>query len=874
MASLLSRDRWEHLEPLLDAALELTPERRDAFVNGSCSGDDALRAELRALLAEYATHDVLLDRPAAERFASLLDDDLSRLPSVLSDRYRIERELGRGGMAVVYLADDLRHERQVAIKVLRPKIAAALGAERFLAEIKLTAQLQHANILPLHDSGEAGGFLFYVTPYLEDGSLRQRLEREKQLSIDTAVRLTCEVASALEAAHRRGVVHRDIKPENILLHDGTALVADFGIALALSEASPRVPTPELALGTPQYMSPEHAAGDGPIDSRTDIYALGTVLYEMLTGEVPFTGTSAAEIIAMRSATPAPSPRVLRPAVPASIDAVVSRALSREPADRYRTAGDFAEALKTALVEHSADQSSRRQPGMRRRRLMRSLGAVAVVTVGLAGAAIARSWNSSARPGAIAAPDTVKSIAVLPLVTVGNDTANSYFAEGMGDFLSSALGNVAGIRVISTRTTAFLFTRGRSVDFRSIGQQLGVTMLLQGSVLRAGEQLQVPMSLVSAQTGRTVWSHTYRHELREAKDLFAVQDDIVKDVVSQLRITLSAGQQRAPTHPHTENLEALDLYEQGQSFLDKRSPDGVERARQYFERAIATDSNLAEAYTGLAAVYTTYAIGNLGDYEPTKYYPLARDFAQRALAIDSASADAHAYMGAVKCLYEFDWAGADRDISRALAIDPRSSIAHLWRVTLLEFTRRFGEAAKEARAGLDLEPQSLYATIELGRALFFDKQYDQAVVQLRRVIERDSMPPRAHMLLGQVYEHTNRLDSAVVEMEAAVRNAPESSRALAFLAHAYALNGRRTDALRELGVLRQRALHAYVPAFDFAVAYAGLGLSDETFTWLGKAFDDRSLRPYLMDPTFDSIRSDPRYQSLLRKLHLPAAARAG
>ncbi len=359
MSVPLSASRWKTLEPLIDAAVELAPERRRAFVRDSCGGDQTLEAELEHLLAQYERHDSQFDQPAVERFSSLLDDDAA-LPNVLLDRYRIEREVGRGGMATVYLARDLRHERDVAVKVLHPDLAAALGVERFLSEIKTTAKLQHPHILALHDSGEADGFLFYVMPFVEGESLRSRLEREQQLPIDEVVRIASEVASALDAAHKAGVIHRDIKPENILLHNGTALVADFGIALAVSEATPRLTHSGLVLGTPQYMSPEQASAGGTIDARADVYALATVVFEMLAGEVPFTGATPAMVVAKRAAMTAPPVRVLRAAVTPRMDAVVARALAREAVDRYRTAGEFAEALRGALVPTS-DQIGERTP---------------------------------------------------------------------------------------------------------------------------------------------------------------------------------------------------------------------------------------------------------------------------------------------------------------------------------------------------------------------------------------------------------------------------------------------------------------------------------------------------------------------------------
>ncbi|HVT39292.1 MAG TPA: serine/threonine-protein kinase, partial [Gemmatimonadaceae bacterium] len=405
----LSRDRWTTLEPLIDAALELPRDGREVFLDEACDGDSALRAQLDLLLAEHGHDDTLLDHPAAERFWSLLaQDGPARLPAVLSERYRIEGEIGRGGMATVYLAHDVRHDRKVAVKVLDPEFAAVVGAERFLAEIKTTARLQHPHILPLYDSGSTDGVLFYVMPYVEGGSLRKLMAREHQLPVKDAVRIACEVAGALEAAHREGVIHRDIKPENILLHNGSALVADFGIALAVSTAAaPRLTASGITVGTPQYMSPEQATGAPSIDSRSDIYSLGAVLFEMLAGEPPFTGATTAAVIAKIVALSAPSLRIVRTAIPKAVDAAVARALAREPVDRFRTAGEFAEALQGTTIALPSRRASvsgeltasavRPQPGWRRRVANPKQLAAVLVVMSVVGAGFGTwAWRAAHR----------------------------------------------------------------------------------------------------------------------------------------------------------------------------------------------------------------------------------------------------------------------------------------------------------------------------------------------------------------------------------------------------------------------------------------------------------------------------------------------
>jgi serine/threonine protein kinase len=367
----------------------------------------------------------------------------SRLEPALAGRYSLDRELGEGGMAVVFLAHDLRHGREVALKVLRPEVSAEIGAERFLLEIRLAAGLTHPHILPVFDSGEADGLLFYVMPSMEGRSLRERLDREKQLSLTEALRITREVASALDYAHRHNVVHRDIKPENILLHDGAAMVADFGIGKVLSVGGRSLTQTGLAIGTPAYMSPEQSAGELSTDGRSDLYSLGCVLYEMLTGEPPFTGVSAQAIIAKRFVSPIPKVRTTRD-VPEAVDAAVSRALARTPVDRYPTAAEFAEALR--VITLYGGTGSQRTPTEAQRA-------------------------------------TSKAIAVLPFKNMSADPENEYFSDGMTEEIINALGKLPGIHVAS-RTSSFAF-KGKEVDVREIGEKLGVTTVLEGSVRKVG-----------------------------------------------------------------------------------------------------------------------------------------------------------------------------------------------------------------------------------------------------------------------------------------------------------------------------------------------------------------------------------------------------
>ena len=517
-------------------------------------------------------------------------DVLDRLRSALADRYSIERELGSGGMATVYLARDPKHHRRVAVKVLRPELAAAIGAERFLREIEVTAGLTHPHIVPLYDSGVASGLLFHVTPYVEGESLRERLRREKQLPIADAISIAREVADAMDYAHRRGVVHRDIKPENILLEERHAVVADFGIARAIDGAGgARLTETGVAVGTPAYMSPEQAGGGHSVDGRSDVYSLGCVLYEMLAGEPPFTGPTVESVIHQHLSVHPRLVTELRPAVDRDTCAVVTKALAKTPADRFRTAAEFAAALAPG------GQSGEVSPS------------------GEVGTA---------------------SIAVLPFMNLSGDPENQYFSDGLAEDIIDALTQVAGLRVMA-RTSSFAF-RGKEQDVREIGSRLNVEHVLEGSVRRAGNRLRVTTQLVKASDGYHLWSQRFD---REMTDVFAIQDEISHAIVEKLRVRLSAD--RPLVKRYTENLAAYDLCLKGRHHLFTMTEEGRETARRYCEQAIALEPNYALAYVVLAESYWWSAYYGFAD--PREAIPRVKSVVLEALRFDDAIAEAHSVL---------------------------------------------------------------------------------------------------------------------------------------------------------------------------------------------------------------------------------------
>src|SRR3954462_12043875 len=483
-----------------------------------------------------------------------LGDTQFALTSSFADRYTIERLLGQGGMATVHLAEERKHRRKVAIKVLRRELGASVGAERFMREIGIAARLSHPHLLPLIDSGESGGSLYYVSPYVPGGSLRDRLRRDKRLTTDEALRIAHEVGAALDYAHRNGFVHRDVKPENILFADDHALLADFGIAQVRASSEGESETLTLAgftLGTPEYMSPEQAAGESAVGVPGDIYSLACVIYEMLAGEPPLTGATPRATMA-KQVTERPRPlRSLRPDAPAGFERVLEKALAKNPAERYTTIAEFCDALNRARTEPT------------------------------------RRFTMMAR-----------SIAVLPFVNSSPDPDNEYLSDGITDELIDALAKVDGLRVAS-RTSAFAL-KGKSLDVRAIGALLGVSEVLEGSVRKSGDRLRITAQLTSTDDGRLLWSQRFDRTL---VDVFAIQDEIATTIVNTLRATMFAELSEHIPRRYTENIQAYGLYLKGRFAWSRRTQEGVAEAIEYFKQAIAEDPGYAPAYAGLGDSYS-------------------------------------------------------------------------------------------------------------------------------------------------------------------------------------------------------------------------------------------------------------------------------
>jgi len=762
---------------------------------------------------------------------SNVGDIPSALADALHDRYLLERELGRGGMATVYLAHDLKHERPVALKVLRSEIASELGTVRFLREIKLAARLRHPHILPLYDSGSlepepASGkapLPFYVMPYVEGDSLRARLSQQRRLPLDEALRIAREVANALDYAHRHDIVHRDIKPENILFEEGHALVTDFGIARAITAAGQEGSTAAgVLIGTPDYMSPEQALGETELDGRSDIYSLGCVLFEMLAGEPPFTGRKEA-VMALRCIEPARRVRTLRSEIPEAVDQMVGRALERVPADRFPTAAAFAEAL-----------------------------------------AARRTGAAASAAGSDPVAREPHAIAVLPFANLSPDQENEYFSDGMSEEIINALAHVTGLRV-AARSSSFAL-KGKDLDAQTIAQRLKVSSLVEGSVRKVGNRIRLTAQLVDAADGYQRWSQTYERTLN---DVFALQEELAQAIVRALPLATGEPVDTRLVKPGTSNLEAYTLYMRGRYFANKRTGDDLRLAVGYFEQAIERDPVWAPAHTGLAASWSLRGFEEFGDLPPREAMPKGKAAALRAIDLDPAETEAHVWLGAVLMLYDWDWGEAEAQFTLATGSGP-NPIAHLWYAIFLAGMSRHEESITHVLRAQALDPVSLPVQLTVARCYAFAREYERALEQLRAILHMEPRYPLIRAWIGRVLFAQGRFREALTEVEQGMGLAGRHPVLLEIAGCAYGELGMRADAQAIVEELRQLSTRHYVSPVLEANVLGAMGDLDEAFRANDRAVEQRAgtlalLRVALEIPS--AVRSDPRFAALLGKLRL-------
>ncbi len=725
-------------------------------------------------------------------------------------------------MAVIFLGHDSRPDRPVALKVLRPELAAALGVERFLREIEIAAKLSHPNIVALYDCGEAGGLLYYSMPYVEGESLRDRLRREKQLPIQQATRIACEVADALGYAHSLGIVHRDIKPENVLFQAGHAVVADFGIARAVSAAGgERLTDTGLAIGTPAYMSPEQATGDCDIDGRSDIYSLGCILYEMLAGDPPFAGATAHAILARKSVGQVPAISTIRETVPQHVEQTISKALARVPADRYATALEFSAALTGAAgpTTPSADYAT---------------------------------------------------IAVLPFANMSADPENEYFSDGITEEVINAVAGIPDLRV-TARTSVFQF-KGKEYDIREIGRKLNVGTVLEGSVRKAGTRVRVTAQLVNVADGYHLWSERFDRNLA---DIFAIQEEISLAIAERLKRQLAPAIPRSTATAMTPEARpepaAYDAYLRGRYHRRQMfaGGDAIDKAAAGYREAIELDPRFALAYSALAELHVVLAIG-FATQPSRELMPKAKEAAERALALNANLAEAQLARALVAMYYEWDYATAKARIDRAIAINPSFVDAHFWAEFYYTYVERdFRQAVAVNRRAAELDPLDLNISSRLTQVWIIFDRLDEAIERLERIVQIDPDHMVTHVELADAYARKGDHAKAMAAAERAIELSSGQFLPAVAVAIAVARSGDITRARELLRELTERAQSGYVFPFWLAVAHAALGEMDRAFEYLSEAQHDRdpNLLYITVVPREIGWQQDPRYPRVLREIGL-------
>ena len=778
--------------------------------------------------------------------------------------YRVLEKLGAGGMGEVYRAHDERLDRDVAIKILPLSVRDDPAARsRLLGEARSASQLNHSHICTVYEVGEENGVAFIAMEFIAGRSLRGIIPPDG-LPVEQVVRYGAQIADALAHAHQRRIVHRDLKPANVAVTpDGSAKVLDFGLATrfreeeigAVTQSHVNLGKSELLAGTLPYMAPEQLRGEAA-DARSDIWGLGILLYEMVSGRQPFAGQSGFELTSAILRDPPPP---LPDRVPTGLTAVIQKCMAKDPSARYQNAGEIRSALEMLGARSTA--ASKASPRLVPLRLGSKAAVLTWATVGAAALFAVlfalnvggwRDWfvRRSTTP-------VIRSLAVLPLANLSGDASQDFFADGMTAELIREVSKIAQLRVVS-RTSVMTY-KGKHAPLPQIARELGVNALLEGSVARSGNRVRIDVGLYDGASERELSSETFERDLN---DILTLEEEVAHAIAVRIRLKIS------PAKLSSTNPEAYDLYLKGRYSLDQGSVDELKLALVYFRQGIEKDPQFAPLYAGLADAYARLPFYT--DTRPSEAFPEAKEAATKALDLDPTLAEAHASMAYVLNYYDWDRSGAEQEFKRALELNPNDAAAHHAYGRFLASTGRVDEARAELNRAQEFDPLSLIIQSNAGMIAYFARQYDDAIRQLQKVLELDPKFPVPYWGMAMCFEQQKKYPEALAQFEKGIELLGRGANGIASLAHAYGLAGQDTEAKKILVELKDRSRSKYVSSYQFAVIYLGLGQNERAIAALEDAYRERStLLGYLkMDPRFDPLRADSRFQDLLSRIHLP------
>jgi serine/threonine protein kinase/tetratricopeptide (TPR) repeat protein len=778
--------------------------------------------------------------------------------SIFAGRYQVIEELGKGGMGRVYKVFDTKIKEKVALKLIKPEIASDKETiERFGNELRLARKISQRNVCRMFDMGEAEGAHFITMEYVHGEDLKSMIHMSGSLSVGMLLSVGKQVCDGLAEAHSLGVVHRDLKPQNIMIDkNGNAKIMDFGIARSVKDKG--LTGAGVMIGTPQYMSPEQAEAK-EIDHRSDIYSLGVILYEMATSRVPFEGETALSIAMKHKGEIPKDPKQLNPHIPDDLNEVILKCLEKDKAKRYQNASDISSVLEK--IEKGIPTTERVVPEQKTitsreitvkfslKKLMAPVLIVAVIVL-----AAAAYWLFIPKEHAPSTPVQKNSIAVLPFVDLSPQKDHEWLSDGISEAMINALSRLKNLRV-AARTSAYFFKEKKS-DIHEIGRMLKVENVLEGSVQVAGNMLRITAQLISVKDGYQLWSDKFD---RKSEDVFAIQDEIAREIVKALKVRLLGEDEVQLGKRHTENIEAYNLYLQGLYFWNKRTEEDLKKSVEFFKKAIERDPEYALAYVGLADSYII--LGAWAFLSPDESFPEAKKAALKALEIDPSLGETHNALAYISFGYGWDWAGAEREFKRALEVSPNNSIVYLYYFDYLLSMGKFDEALIDIRRAQELDPLSLIINAVAGKAYQYAGKYDKAIEQYKKTLEMDSNFRPAHSYLGEFYLKRGMHIEALSEYKL--------TNDVGRVGLTYALMGKTAEARQLVNELTEQSKHMYVPKSKLAGIYFGLGDNNKGFAWLEQAVEERDflLIWIKVSPYYNSVRGEPRFKALLKKMNL-------